>query len=162
MRLKREKRTQYWKMAENSSVSCSGRCHIATQHQVSVINSSFPTLDKTLVDSNKEKKRKGEQAEEKPDLFTHRVSMSHRIDGHGMKHEYTLLSSIYLLKIKLGSTFVFCFILCCIFILCCVLFCVVFLFCVMFFGLIFVRKSESSTLIQTCTSYLSFFYTAVI
>ena len=120
MGLKREKRTQYWKMAENSSVSCSGRCHIATQHQVSVINSSFPTLDKTLVDSNKEKKRKGEQAEEKPDLFTHKVSMSHRIDGHGMKHEYTLLSSIYLLKIKLGWTLVFC------------LFCVVFLLCVVF------------------------------
>ena len=91
----------------------------------------FPPLDKTLIDSNKEKKRK--QAEEKPDLFTHRVSMSHRIDGHGMKHEYTLLSSLCLLKIKLGSKFVFSFTLCCISILCCILFYVGFLFCVLFF-----------------------------
>ena len=118
-------------MAENGSVSCSGRCHIATQHQVSVINSSFPTLDKTLVDSNKEKKRKGEQAEEKPDLFTHKVSMSHRIDGHGMKHEYTLLSYLFdENKTGVNISVLFYFVFCFNFVLCfSFVFCFYFVFC---------------------------------
>ena len=91
----------------------------------------FPPLDKTLIDSNKEKKRKEKQAEEKPDLFTHRVSMSHRIDGHGMKHEYTLLSYLFdENKTGVNISVLFYFVFCFNFVLCfSFVFCFYFVFC---------------------------------